>query len=86
MGSILRIKTPEERLAGVQQLIDRVMPLLTGETTRSHSMTDGRGKYIKAMRDVVYRIRLTKKKQGDTINNKTFGLFMNSYLGSILPD
>jgi len=37
------------------------MPLLTGEITFSHLMTDGHGSYIEAMKGVVYRIKLTKK-------------------------
>ena len=60
-GSFEELKTPEEREKGMQQLIDRVMPLLTGETTVSQAMTDGHGKYIDAMTGVVYRIKLTKK-------------------------
>lgn len=60
-GTFEELKTPEEREKGMQQLIDRVMPLLTGETTVSHSMTNGHGKYIEAIKGVVYRIKLTKK-------------------------
>lgn len=60
-GTFEELKTKEERGSGMQQLIDRVMPLLTGETTISHSMTDGHGKYVEAMKGVVYRIKLTKK-------------------------
>ena len=60
-GTFEELTTPEERQAGMQQLIDRVMPLLTGETTFSHSMINGHGKYIEAMKGIVYRIKLTKK-------------------------
>lgn len=60
-GTFEELKTPEERETGMQQLIDRVMPILTGETTVSHLMTDGHGKYVESMKGVVYRIKLTKK-------------------------
>ena len=45
-GIFEELNTKEGRSSGMQQLIDRVMPLLTGETTFIHSMTDGHGKYI----------------------------------------
>jgi nitroimidazol reductase NimA-like FMN-containing flavoprotein (pyridoxamine 5'-phosphate oxidase superfamily) len=60
-GTYEELTDPEARKVGMQKLIDRVMPLLTGETTISHAMTDGHGEYIEAMKGVVYRIRLTKK-------------------------
>lgn len=60
-GIFEELNTKEERSSGMQQLIDRVMPLLTGETTINHSMTDVHGKYIEAMKGIVYRIKLIKK-------------------------
>ena len=60
-GIFEELLDPEERRAGMTRLIDRVSPLLTGETTVGQSMTDGHGKYIEAMKGVVYRIKLTKK-------------------------
>ncbi|TLP81750.1 pyridoxamine 5'-phosphate oxidase family protein [Maribacter sp. ACAM166] len=60
-GLFEELKDPKARRAGMQKLIDRVLPLMTGETTVSHSMTDGHGKYIEAMKGVVYRIKLTEK-------------------------
>ena len=60
-GKFEELKTPEQRKMGMQKLIDRVMPLLTGETTVHHAMTDSHGKYIEAMQGVVYRIKLAEK-------------------------
>jgi nitroimidazol reductase NimA-like FMN-containing flavoprotein (pyridoxamine 5'-phosphate oxidase superfamily) len=60
-GTFEELKEPEERQIGMQKLIDRVGPLLTGETTISHAMSDGHGTYIEAMKGVVYRIKLNKK-------------------------
>jgi nitroimidazol reductase NimA-like FMN-containing flavoprotein (pyridoxamine 5'-phosphate oxidase superfamily) len=60
-GKFEELKTPEEREAGMRILMDTVMPLMTGETTISHSMTDSHPKTIEAMRGVVYRIKLTEK-------------------------
>ena len=34
---------------------------MTGDTTIHDSMTDSHGKYIEAMKGVVYRVKLTKK-------------------------
>lgn len=60
-GTFEELKTPEEREKGMQQVIDHVMPLLTGEMTVSHAMIDTHGKYVEAMKGVLYRIKLTKK-------------------------
>lgn len=60
-GTFKELKEPEERKMAMQKLMDRVMPLLTGETTISHAMTDVHGKSFEAMKGVVYRIKLTKK-------------------------
>lgn len=60
-GKFEELKTPEEREMGMQKLIDRIMPVMTGETTVQHAMLDSHGKYIEAMRGVVYRIKLTEK-------------------------
>lgn len=60
-GTFEELKTIEERKMGVQKLIDRILPIMTGETTVQHVMTDSHGKYIEAMRGVVYRIKLTEK-------------------------
>ena len=60
-GKFEELKTPEERKAGMRILMDTVMPLMTGETTISHSMSSTHQKTIEAMKDVVYRIELTQK-------------------------
>lgn len=60
-GKFEELKTPEEREKGMQKLIDHIMPIMTGETTVHHAMIDSHGKYIEAMRGVVYRIKLTEK-------------------------
>lgn len=60
-GTYEELKTAKERNAGMQILIDRIMPFLTGETTVSHAMIDVHAKYTEAMKGVVYRIKLTKK-------------------------
>ena len=60
-GKFEELKTPEQRKAGIKILMDKVMPLMTGETTISHSMIDSHKKTIEAMKGVVYRIKLTKK-------------------------
>jgi nitroimidazol reductase NimA-like FMN-containing flavoprotein (pyridoxamine 5'-phosphate oxidase superfamily) len=60
-GTFEELKEPKERKKGMQKLIDRLGPLLTGETTISHAMTDGHGTYIEAMKGVVYRIKLNTK-------------------------
>lgn len=60
-GRFEELKTPEEREMGMRILMDRVLPLLTGETTIQHAMADAHGKGIKAMQGIVYRIKLTKK-------------------------
>jgi nitroimidazol reductase NimA-like FMN-containing flavoprotein (pyridoxamine 5'-phosphate oxidase superfamily) len=60
-GKFKELKTPEEREMGMQKLIDRIMPIMTGETTVHHAMTDSGGKYIESMQGIVYRIELVKK-------------------------
>ena len=60
-GKFEELKTPEQRIEGMKILMDTVMPLMTGETTISHSMKDTHKKTIEAMQGVVYRIKLTKK-------------------------
>lgn len=60
-GKFEELKSPDQRKVGMRILMDRVMPLMTGETTISHSMSDSHQKTIEAMKGVVYRIELTKK-------------------------
>ena len=60
-GKFEELKTPEQRKEGMKILMDTVMPLMTGETTISHSMSDSHQKTIEAMKGVVYRIELTEK-------------------------
>mgnify|MGYP001814942111 FL=1 len=60
-GKFEELTTPEQRKEGMRRLMDKVMPLMTGETTISHSMTDSHQKIIEAMTGVVYRIELTEK-------------------------
>lgn len=60
-GRFEELKTPDKRKMGMQILVDRVMSLLTGASTIHHATIDRHGKYIEAMRGVVYRIRLTQK-------------------------
>ena len=60
-GKFEELKTPEQRKEGMKILMDKVMPLMTGETTISYSMIDSHKKTIEAMTGVVYRIELTKK-------------------------
>jgi nitroimidazol reductase NimA-like FMN-containing flavoprotein (pyridoxamine 5'-phosphate oxidase superfamily) len=60
-GKFEEQKTPEERKAGMRILMDTLMPLMTGETTISHAMSDSYPKTIEAMKGVVYRIKLTEK-------------------------
>ena len=60
-GKFEELIKPEERIIGMQKLMDRIMPIMTGETTVHHAMTDSHGKYIEAMEGVVYRIKLTQK-------------------------
>ncbi len=60
-GKFEELRMPEERKMGMQKLMDRILPIMTGETTVHHSMTDSQGQYIESMQGVVYRIELTKK-------------------------
>ena len=60
-GKFEELKKPEERRKGMQKLIDRILPIMTSETTVHNAMTDSHGKYIEAMQGVVYRIELTEK-------------------------
>ena len=60
-GKFEELKMAEQRKEGMRILMDKVMPLMTGETTISHSMSDSHQKTIEAMKGVVYRIELTRK-------------------------
>lgn len=60
-GTYEELRTPKDREMGMQKVLDRILPIMTGETTVHHSMTDSPGKYIEAMQGVVYRIKLEKK-------------------------
>jgi len=60
-GKFEELKTPEERRMGMQKLIDHILPIMTGETTVHHAMTDSHEKYVESMRGVVYRIEVTEK-------------------------
>jgi nitroimidazol reductase NimA-like FMN-containing flavoprotein (pyridoxamine 5'-phosphate oxidase superfamily) len=60
-GKFEELKTSEQRIEGMKIITDRVLPLMTGETTVSYAMTDSHPKTIEAMQGVVYRIELTKK-------------------------
>ncbi|WP_178985557.1 pyridoxamine 5'-phosphate oxidase family protein [Winogradskyella helgolandensis] len=60
-GKFEELKTPEQRIEGMKIITDKVMPLMTGETTMSHSMTDSGQESIEALQGVVYRIKLTEK-------------------------
>ncbi|SDI30001.1 pyridoxamine 5'-phosphate oxidase family protein [Winogradskyella thalassocola] len=60
-GKFEELKSPEQRKEGLKILMNAVMPLMTGETTISHPMSDSHQKTIEAMKGVVYRIELTKK-------------------------
>lgn len=60
-GNFEELKTPLDREQAMRKLLDRINPIMTGETTVHHSMTDSHDKYIEAMQGVVYRISLTKK-------------------------
>lgn len=61
LGKFEELKTPKERKAGMRLLMDSVMPLMTGETTISHAMSDSHQNTIEAMKGVMYRIELTEK-------------------------
>ena len=60
-GKFEELTIPEDREQAMNKLLDRINPIMTGETTVQHSMKDSQGKYIEAMQGVVYRIALTKK-------------------------
>ncbi|REE07702.1 nitroimidazol reductase NimA-like FMN-containing flavoprotein (pyridoxamine 5'-phosphate oxidase superfamily) [Winogradskyella pacifica] len=60
-GKFEELKSPEQRKEGLKILMNAVMPLMTGETTISHPMSDSHQKTIEAMKGVVYRIELTNK-------------------------
>lgn len=60
-GTFEELKTPEEREMGMQKLMDRILPIMTGETTVHHSLTDSHGKHTGIMQGVVYRIKLIEK-------------------------
>lgn len=60
-GKFEELKTPEKRKDGMKILMDAVRPVMTGETTISHSMRDSHQGTIEAMKGIVYRIELTEK-------------------------
>lgn len=60
-GKFEELKTPVERKNAMNILMDKVMPLMTGATTLSHSMSDSHQNPIEYMKGVVYRIELTHK-------------------------
>ena len=60
-GKFEELIKPEDREMGMQKLLERIIPFMTGDTTIHDSMTDSHGKYIEAMKGVVYRVKLTKK-------------------------
>lgn len=60
-GKFEELKAPKDREQAMRKLLDRISPIMTGETTVHHSMTNSHDKYIEAMQGVVYRIELTKK-------------------------
>lgn len=60
-GKFEEIKKPEERKAGMQKLIDRIMPLMTSETTPHHAMVEAHSKDVGNMPGIVFRIKLNKK-------------------------
>lgn len=60
-GEFEELKTTEEREEAMDKLMDRILPIMTGETTVQHAMRDSHEKHIDAMQGVVYRIKLTKK-------------------------
>lgn len=60
-GKFEELLTPEARKEGVKILSNSVMPIMTGQTTFNHAMTDSHQKTIQAMTGVVYRIELTEK-------------------------
>ncbi len=73
-GKFKELKEPEDRKMGMQKLIDRIMPIMTGETTVHHSMTDSQGKYIESIQGVVYRrehkmLTLRKRYSARTTNS-----------------
>ena len=60
-GKFEELKTPEDREMGMHKLMDRIIPIMTGETTVHNAMTDSQGKYVESMQGVVYRIKLIEK-------------------------
>ncbi|MCK0130597.1 pyridoxamine 5'-phosphate oxidase family protein [Flavobacteriaceae bacterium F08102] len=60
-GKFEELTTPEQREEGMQILMDKVMPFMTGETTIRNSLFDSPQRTIDAMQGVVYRIKLTEK-------------------------
>ncbi|MGP1994220.1 pyridoxamine 5'-phosphate oxidase family protein [Zobellia laminariae] len=60
-GKFEELKTSEQRKEGMNVLMDRVLPFITGETTISHSLRDSHKNTVEAMQGVVYRIELTEK-------------------------
>lgn len=60
-GAFEELTKPVDREAGMQIILDRITPIMTGATTVQNPMIDAQENYIEAMRGVVYRIELTKK-------------------------
>lgn len=60
-GKFEELKDPDDREQAMHVLLDRINPIMTGETTVHHSMKDSFNKYTEAMQGVVYRIELHKK-------------------------
>ena len=60
-GRYEELITKEERQKGMQILMDRTLPFLTGETTIEHALKDTHGMGITALKGVCYRIKLTNK-------------------------
>lgn len=60
-GKYEELKDPKDREMGMQKLIDRINPIMTGETTVHHSLKNSHNKFNEAMQGVVYRIKLIKK-------------------------
>ena len=60
-GKFEEIEKPEERKAGMQKLIDRIMPLMTSETTPHHAAVEADAKDVGNMTGIVFRIKLNQK-------------------------
>ena len=60
-GKFEEIKNLEERKAGMQKLIDRILPLMKSETTPHHAMVEAHAKGVGNMPGIVFKIKLSKK-------------------------